>query len=71
MPVDTQKRRELVQTLQSQGFLKPSRRGRPPIYSSPEERREALLEQKRACNRRYAEKLRLAKELLQKNIASQ
>jgi hypothetical protein len=51
----------LVQSLQDQGLLRPSKRGRPPIYKSDEERREALLAQKRACNHRYEDKLRAAK----------
>ena len=64
MPVDAQKRRELVQALQDQGLLQPSKRGRPPLYKTDEERREALLAQKRVCNRRYDKKLRTAQALL-------
>ena len=61
MPADVQSRRDLMKTLRDEGFLVHCKRGRPAIYDSDEARKAALREQKRICNRRYAERIREAK----------
>jgi len=61
MPADVQSRPDLMKTLRDEGFLQHCKRGRPTIYDSDEARKAALREQKRICNRKYAERIREAK----------
>ncbi len=57
-------RTELVKKLFDEGFMSKSKRGRPPIYQSDEDRTAALRAQRKACSQRYAERLRAAMNLL-------
>jgi hypothetical protein len=58
----TEARALLKSQLAQAGLLCNSKRGRPVLYATREERLHALQEQQRLCNRRYAEKLKRAKE---------
>ena len=57
-------RTELVKKLFDEGFMSKSKRGRPSIYQTDEDRMAALRAQRKACSLRYTERLRAAMNLL-------
>jgi hypothetical protein len=56
--------RELRRVLRESGNLEVVKRGRPPIYETDEARKAALKEQMAACHRRYAARVKEARERL-------
>ena len=53
-----------VKELIDKGFLQPTKRGRPSLYSSDEERKEVHRSQQRACVKRHAERVKEARQLM-------
>ena len=56
--------RELRRVPRESGNLEVVKRGRPPIYETDEARKTALKEQMAACHRRYAARVKEARERL-------
>jgi hypothetical protein len=52
--------RELVE----KGFLQPLKRGRPPLYATEEERREAHKAQQRECVKRHTARIKEARRAM-------
>jgi hypothetical protein len=50
-----------VEVLHATGFLKPVKKGRPPIYETDEERRLAHKAQQKECTKRHAARVREAR----------
>ena len=59
--------RSSVSELVEKGFLQPIKRGRPPIYGSAEEKREAYRAQQRICVKRHAERVKEALLLMKQS----
>ena len=53
-----------LQSLFDAGLMQPVKRGRPPLYTTNEERILILKKQKKECNQRYLARLREAKNQL-------
>ena len=53
-----------VQELIEKGFLQPTKRGRPSLYSTDEERKAVHRAQQRACVKRHTERVKQAKQLM-------
>ncbi len=64
-------RKRLLETLHERGLMPPSKRGRPCLYHTDEERRAVLREQKKLCSRRYDERVRAARQLLREAMTQQ
>jgi hypothetical protein len=47
------------------GFLQPIKKGRPPLYATDEERKQAHKTQQKACVKRHAERVQEANRKLQ------
>jgi hypothetical protein len=60
--------RSSVSELVEKGFLQPMKRGRPPIYSNAEEKREAYRAQQRICVKRHAERVKEALLLMKQSL---
>jgi hypothetical protein len=60
--------RSSVSELVEKGFLQPLKRGRPPIYSNAEEKREAYRAQQRICVKRHAERVKEAQLLMKQSL---
>ena len=60
--------RSSVSVLVEKGFLQPMKRGRPPIYGSAEEKREAYRAQQRICVKRQADRVKEAQLLMKQSL---
>ena len=60
--------RSSVSELVEKGFLQPIKRGRPPIYGSAEEKREAYRAQQRICVKRHADRVKEAQLLMKQAL---
>ena len=60
--------RSSVSELVEKGFLQPMKRGRPPIYSNAEEKREAYRAQQRICVKRHADRVKEAQLLMKQSM---
>ena len=58
------KRSASTSELVEMGFLKPAKRGRPPIYATDEERKAAFRAQQRVCMKKHAERVKEAKRCM-------
>ena len=60
----TTKQTVTMQELIEKGFLQPSKRGRPSLYPTDEERKAVHRAQQRACVKRHVERVKQAKQLM-------
>ncbi len=60
--------RSTVSELVEKGLLQPAKRGRPALYATPEEKREAYRAQQRLCVERHAERVKEAQQLMKEAL---